>query len=1242
MGDAGSNRTKMDTCRNTNAKTAFANSMGKSAADISPAQLERFMMDSAKDAMGDMMDTCMQTAGVNASKMATCRDDTAKTALAASLGVPVGDVSGQELGTYLRKGAESKVQKTMKACMANAGVDNTKMNACVVESTTAMANALGKNAGDIEAGDMREFMMKGADEKMGSMMEACVESASTKAAKRGCSFGADMKNSLAASLGKNPADVTGTDMQASVKNAATNAVLNSMDACMKSATDISARTSCKGGAKTAMLANLGIPADEVDDADVESMMMDAAKSSLRSTMTSCMDLATMHAAREACRGSSAKAALVSAMGKDAADVTGSDVQMYLMESAKQGQADKMTACTTAAGTNATNLLACRGSAKKNLAASLGLDPSAVTDTDVEASIRAAGKTKVAGTMEACVKAANSSSVEMGKCAKDQTTRRGTVKSPAKEALEAVSGKTVTDVEVNANVVGGAKEAIASGNKACMASAGTNATKQTGCTTKGPKTLAKALGKPDDEVTEDTFLEFSGMSAIGKTAEAMEGCMNAVNASKSACLMDTVKKAMIEAKGKPSTTVVSKSEMMECTIHAAANGAMKRQKACISVATTKETRKLCRNETKIAIKMLMGDMANISDSTFTRFMKKGEKDDMAEVATACKDAGKTATTCDFKEAREAYDGPASDHLARRTTEPTWKTKAKNGMAKRQAAKGMVSSARRACNGKNTTGLTDDDVKACVTKLVAGKIDIVAKPADVEAFMYVDAYDEVAGLMRGCMEQDDKAEGACDTKITAKITSLEKIPKAARRATAICTNPPCKNTDKALMIKDAKKLGAGKAMNAKSGCVQAKVADDSKGQVAAKTECEAEVVSDSKTAFAKAEYQKDGDTDFQADVDSIEALVACKAEMKVPTGGTVSDYPTAVQCDTFAEEAFLKAKGAHDYPGQTTVKDDTKTAVKAEFAKKKTEIADTVKGMEAGLPTKVVRNKKIDTYVTFPVACDQMNDAGTLTAVETATTASITAAAAGRRSGNATTSNATTTTTTAKTVQVSKTTPETGKCRMKFETTMPATTTDDKIEAATKEMGAKVITGTTARRGSSSGTTTASQSTTTCPSTGCGTGSSAVTAKAIKIVQTVQFTDLTTTQYTGDLKLVAEAGYGKAIGIYDTVAVPPAFRANCGVESSASRRAITVEFTATVSATYATAAKSSADTLIASEVTTAMTSVNTAMSKSVTIPTVGTIGTATTAPTNSVGSVGRTVVSTGLLGLLSLMAFCKAQL
>jgi len=58
---------------------------------------------------------------------------------------------------------------------------------------------------------------------------------------------------------------------------------------------------------------------------------------------------------------------------------------------------------------------------------------------------------VAGTMEACVKAANSSSVEMGKCAKDQMTRRGTVKSPAKEALEAVSGKTVTDVEVTATL-----------------------------------------------------------------------------------------------------------------------------------------------------------------------------------------------------------------------------------------------------------------------------------------------------------------------------------------------------------------------------------------------------------------------------------------------------------------------------------------------------------------------------------------------------------------------------------------------------------------------------------------------------------------------------------------------------------------------------------------------------------------------------------------------------------------------
>jgi len=158
---------------------------------------------------------------------------------------------------------------------------------------------------------------------------------------------------------------------------------------------------------------------------------------------------------------------------------------------------------------------------------------------------------------------------------------------------------------------------------------------------------------------------------------------------------------------------------------------------------------------------------------------------------------------------------------------------------------------------------------------------------------------------------------------------------------------------------------------------------------------------------------------------------------------------------------------------------------------------------------------------------------------------------------------------KTVQKAKTTPETGKCRIKYETTIPDATADDKIETVAKAISEKTMTGTTTRRGSSTGTTSSSQSTTTCPSTGCGTGAAAASAAgqqtAVKISQSIQFTSLSSaSEWNGNIKNVGETGYGIGLGIYDTTA--KAYRASCSVTSSASRRAVTVSFAATVSATW----------------------------------------------------------------------------
>merc|ERR1719274_435192 len=83
--------------------------------------------------------------------------------------------------------------------------------------------------------------------------------------------------------------------------------------------------------------------------------------------------------------------------------------------------------------------------------------------------------------------------------------------------------------------------------------------------------------------------------------------------------------------------------------------------------------------------------------------------------------------------------------------------------------------------------------------------------------------------------------------------------------------------------------------------------------------------------------------------------------------------------------------------------------------------------------------------------------------------------------------------------------------------------------------------------------------------------APTYGAVTIVQKLTMSG-TQSDYAGNVKSLAEEAYGKALGIFDTAASPPAYKTGCSVTSvaSASRRAYAVTFTATTSASTGAAA------------------------------------------------------------------------
>merc|ERR1712167_4569 len=75
-----------------------------------------------------------------------------------------------------------------------------------------------------------------------------------------------------------------------------------------------------------------------------------------------------------------------------------------------------------------------------------------------------------------------------------------------------------------------------------------------------------------------------------------------------------------------------------------------------------------------------------------------------------------------------------------------------------------------------------------------------------------------------------------------------------------------------------------------------------------------------------------------------------------------------------------------------------------------------------------------------------------------------------------------------------------------------------------------------------------------------------AVASVLTQTVTFSSFNAAQYTGGVKTSCEQGYGTSLTIYAN----SAWVSGASVSSSASRRAASVAFTATVPATHITAA------------------------------------------------------------------------
>merc|ERR1711871_466608 len=162
----------------------------------------------------------------------------AKKVLKAALGES--DISDTKLEEFIEDGAKSAVKKAMSACAATADDETNPekkieiLQACKSNSAkSALSEALGKSASEVTQTDVEAFVRNAAKTAVADAMKAAVEDDSISDAERKVV----VKKTLAQSLGVSAIDDTSFEFY--IKKGAETAIVDSVKSCVDAAKQLS-------------------------------------------------------------------------------------------------------------------------------------------------------------------------------------------------------------------------------------------------------------------------------------------------------------------------------------------------------------------------------------------------------------------------------------------------------------------------------------------------------------------------------------------------------------------------------------------------------------------------------------------------------------------------------------------------------------------------------------------------------------------------------------------------------------------------------------------------------------------------------------------------------------------------------------------------------------------------------------------------------------------------------------------
>jgi len=347
------------------------------------------------------------------------------------------------------------------------------------------------------------------------------------------------------SLGKAAASVSKTDVERYVRKAATSKVREEMAACMEAASTKAERQDCKDTtAKNALATAMGKDAAKVSGTAVEEFVQKAGEAEVATEISACVEVSSSEDQKKICRAA-AKPSLARVLGRQ--EVTNADLSYHILMASRNEVRGEMLSCMTVAGNSSAKMKACKDNeAKAAIASTQGTVPEKVSDTIVEEFSAAAAATALSSELTACSDAGNTGAFCTSSVRRSASTKAYELRKLVAATL-GQSVSNVSDTDVNIYKQRGSQNAVGSQMSACSKAAASSAAKQN-CTQGAKQAFAQAAGKATEAVMPSDVQYQVNMAAKDIVRTRMSSCVDSTidDSQRSSCATGPTKEGLQHA------------------------------------------------------------------------------------------------------------------------------------------------------------------------------------------------------------------------------------------------------------------------------------------------------------------------------------------------------------------------------------------------------------------------------------------------------------------------------------------------------------------------------------------------------------------------------------------------------------------------------------------------------------------------------------------------------------------------